>query len=104
MLGCDSVFELEGVAYRKPQHRRGRPRTLEAAKRIPLECWIRAIGSFVSSPPEPGPRPGRFPSTVVDFSTVSDAEIEAYVASGEPLPCAGAFTIRSAGCRLHRVH
>ncbi len=32
-------------------------------------------------------------ATVVHFGTPSDAEVDAYVASGEPLAVAGAFTI-----------
>ena len=35
----------------------------------------------------------RLASTVVRFGTPSTAEIRAYVASGEPLAVAGAFTI-----------
>lgn len=36
-------------------------------------------------------------STVVHFADVSDAEIEAYVGTGEPLKMAGAFTIDGLG-------
>ena len=36
-------------------------------------------------------------STVVHFADVSDAEIEAYVATGEPLHVAGAFTFDGLG-------
>ena len=36
-------------------------------------------------------------STVVHFAEVSDAEIDAYVATGEPLHVAGAFTIDGLG-------
>jgi septum formation protein len=36
-------------------------------------------------------------STVVHFAEVSDAEIDAYVATGEPLQVAGAFTIDGLG-------
>jgi septum formation protein len=36
-------------------------------------------------------------STKVFFANVSDAEIEAYVATGEPLKVAGAFTIDGIG-------
>jgi septum formation protein len=36
-------------------------------------------------------------STVVHFANVSDEEIAAYVASGEPLGVAGAFTIDGLG-------
>ena len=36
-------------------------------------------------------------STVVYFADISDAEIDAYVASGEPLQVAGCFTIDGKG-------
>ena len=36
-------------------------------------------------------------STTVHFAEVSDEEIEAYVATGEPLHVAGAFTVDSLG-------
>ena len=36
-------------------------------------------------------------STTVRFAQISDAEIEAYVATGEPLQVAGAFTIDGRG-------
>jgi septum formation protein len=35
--------------------------------------------------------------TTVHFADISDAEIEAYVATGEPLKVAGAFTIDGLG-------
>jgi septum formation protein len=40
---------------------------------------------------------GAVASTVVRFSDISDAEIAAYVATGEPLAVAGAFTIDGLG-------
>jgi septum formation protein len=40
---------------------------------------------------------GAVASTTVHFADVSDAEIDAYVASGEPLSVAGAFTIDGLG-------
>jgi len=36
-------------------------------------------------------------STTVRFGSPADAEIDAYVATGEPLGCAGAFTIDGLG-------
>ena len=36
-------------------------------------------------------------ATTVHFATVTDAEIEAYVATGEPLQVAGAFTVDGLG-------
>ena len=40
---------------------------------------------------------GATSSTVVHFADVSDAEIAAYVATGEPLEVAGAFTVDGLG-------
>jgi septum formation protein len=40
---------------------------------------------------------GTVASTIVHFAQVSDQEISAYVASGEPLHVAGAFTIDGLG-------
>ncbi|MGQ3382171.1 Maf family protein [Glutamicibacter sp. TV12E] len=90
VLGCDSVFELDGVAY-------GKPHTEQVAR----ERWQQLSGStgvlhsghWLIDTANLEQARGQVSSTVVHFSTVSDAEIEAYVASGEPLPCAGAFTI-----------
>lgn len=90
VLGCDSVFELDSVAY-------GKPHTPEVAR----ERWQQLSGStgilhsghWLIDTANPEQSRGQVSSTVVHFSTVSDAEIDAYVASGEPLPCAGAFTI-----------
>jgi len=90
VLGCDSVFEIEGIAYGKPhteqvardrwqQQLRGSAGVLHSGH------WLIAAGS--------GAAHGMGSATVVRFAEVTDAEIDAYVASGEPLPCAGAFTI-----------
>ena len=40
---------------------------------------------------------GASSETVVHFADVSDAEIDAYVATGEPLQVAGSFTIDGLG-------
>lgn len=90
VLGCDSVFELDGVAY-------GKPHTAQVAR----ERWAHMSGAtgilhsghWLIDTHNPGAATGQVSSTTVHFATLSDEEIEAYVASGEPLPCAGAFTI-----------
>ncbi|MHC6175819.1 Maf family protein [Glutamicibacter sp. X7] len=90
VLGCDSVFELNGMAY-------GKPHTTAVAR----ERWhqlsgatgILHSGHWLIDANNPQEARGEVSSTIVHFATVSPAEIEAYVASGEPLPCAGAFTI-----------
>ena len=43
------------------------------------------------------------PSTTVHFADLDDAEIEAYVATGEPLHVAGAFTLDGLGAPYVRA-
>ena len=45
----------------------------------------------------PGASPRPWPARLVRFADVTDAEIDAYVATGEPLHVAGAFTIDGLG-------
>jgi septum formation protein len=89
VLGCDSVLDLDGRALGKPadtaeatarwQAMRGREGVLRTG-----HCVIdTASGRQVSATA----------STTVRFGTPDDAEIAAYVACGEPLHVAGAFTL-----------
>ncbi|GAA5115213.1 Maf family protein [Alloalcanivorax gelatiniphagus] len=93
VLGCDSVLELDGEALGKPHDAdeagrrwramRGRSGVLHSG-----HC-LREVAS--------GRVAAATGSTVVHFADVSDAEIAAYVATGEPLHVAGAFTIDGFG-------
>lgn len=93
VLGCDSVLAFGGEAFGKPadpaeatarwRRMRGRNGTLMTGHHL-VE-----LGSGRSA--------GAVASTVVRFADVSDAEIAAYVATGEPLHVAGAFTIDGLG-------
>ncbi|ARZ68222.1 Maf-like protein [Streptomyces sp. HU2014] len=89
VVGCDSVLELDGLALGKPadaedatarwKSMRGRSGILRTG-----HCVIdTATGRRVSATA----------STTVRFGEPTDAEIAAYVASGEPLHVAGAFTL-----------
>ena len=89
VVGCDSVLELDGQALGKPvdaadavarwHAMRGRSGTLHTG-----HCVVdTATGTSAAA----------VASTVVRFGTPTDAEIDAYVASGEPLHVAGAFTL-----------
>ena len=49
-----------------------------------------------------GPRLRRARLTVVHFADLDDAEIDAYVATGEPLAVAGAFTVDGLGGAVRR--
>ncbi|GIH70181.1 Maf family protein [Sphaerimonospora thailandensis] len=93
VIGCDSVLELDGVAYGKPgspeeavrrwrmmRGRTGRLLTGHCVKDVAGGGTVKAVGS-----------------TVVRFGTPADDEIAAYVASGEPLRVAGAFTLDGLG-------
>jgi septum formation protein len=99
VLGCDSVLELDGEAHGKPvdaqearerwRRMRGRSGTLHTGH------WLRDERSDAH-----GGTPatlGATASTVVHFADLSDAEIDAYVATGEPLDVAGAFTVDGLG-------
>ncbi len=93
VLGCDSVLELDGEALGKPhdpaeakrrwQAMRGRSGVLHSGHSL------RDVAS--------GRVAAATGSTTVHFADVSDTEIDAYVATGEPLHVAGAFTIDGIG-------
>jgi len=99
VLGCDSVLELDGEVHGKPtdeaqavsrwKEMRGRSGVLHTAH------WL--IDDRDISDGGTGATMGEVASTVVHFAKVSDEEIAAYVASGEPLQVAGAFTIDGLG-------
>lgn len=93
VVGCDSVLELDGVAY-------GKPHTAEVA----TQRWQSMRGhhallhtGHVLIDTTNAASAGGVESTVVRFGQPSDTEIAAYVASGEPLEVAGAFTIDGRG-------
>lgn len=97
VIGGDSMFELGGRVY-------GKPYTPEEATRRWLEMRGRTgilhSGHSVYRV-EPGTEPVEATATAeaaVTFADdITDAEIAAYVASGEPLHVAGAFTVDSLG-------
>ncbi|GAB3914657.1 Maf-like protein [Microlunatus endophyticus] len=96
VVGCDSVLELDGVAYGKPwtadvaverwRMMRGRSGVLHTGHQLIVidnDAIVHAEG--------------RGATTVVHFADLSDAEIDAYVATGEPLVVAGSFTLDGLG-------
>lgn len=93
VLGCDSVFELDGSPYGKPatpavaatrwRAMRGRSGTLHTG-----HCLIDTATGRTAE---------EVASTLVRFADVTDGEIEAYVATGEPVRVAGAFTLDGLG-------
>lgn len=93
VVGCDSMLEIDGRVVGKPgtseiararwRSMRGRTGVLHSGHAL-----VR-VGN--------GARAGGVSSTTVRFGSPTDAEIDAYVATGEPLGCAGAFTIDGLG-------
>ncbi|GAA3481352.1 Maf family protein [Streptomyces yanii] len=89
VVGCDSVLELDGEALGKPadsedatarwKSMRGRSGILQTGHSVIDTATGRTASATAS--------------TVVRFGEPTDAEIAAYVASGEPLHVAGAFTL-----------
>lgn len=97
VLGCDSMLELGGEIHGKPasaELARERWRAMRGG-----EGWLHTGHWIAEAPgaPSGGGAIGRTASTLVRFADVSDAEIDDYVATGEPLRVAGAFTVDGLG-------
>jgi septum formation protein len=93
VIGCDSILELDGRAYGKPATQE------EAAERWRMlrgRTGRLVTGHCVIDVPA-GRQVAEVATTVVRFGTPSEEEIAAYVATGEPLGLAGAFSIEGRG-------
>ncbi|WP_320537863.1 nucleoside triphosphate pyrophosphatase [Pseudarthrobacter sp. IC2-21] len=112
VIGCDSVFEFDGEAH-------GKPYTADVARARMLrmsgnsgvlhtghwlvDCRAVAAGSGDETSDDGGAAPGSgatlgaVTSAEVHFTDMEPAEIDAYIATGEPLHCAGSFTIDGFG-------
>jgi len=97
ILGGDSAFELDGTVFGKPHEphvarerwlaQRGRSGVLHSGHWLIDHRGGRLRGAV-----------GRASSAVVHFADdIEESEIDAYIATGEPLKVAGAFTIDSKG-------
>ena len=93
VLGCDSMLALDGEVLGKPVD------AVDAVRR-----WQRMRGrsgvlhtGHVLVDLAAGKRVTRSVATTVHFADVTDEEIDAYVATGEPLQVAGAFTVDGLG-------
>lgn len=91
VIGADSVLSFEGDILGKPigpVEAAGRWRRMRGRSGVLFtgHCVRRGGEEFVESA-----------QTIVHFADVTDEEIDAYVATGEPLNVAGAFTIDGLG-------
>ncbi|SEI69826.1 septum formation protein [Arthrobacter sp. yr096] len=112
VIGCDSVFEFDGESH-------GKPYTAEVARERMLRMsgsqgvlhtghWLvdcrdtaadadEDAAEDAQTPEGTGATVGAVSSAEVHFSQMSSREIDAYIATGEPLHCAGSFTIDGLG-------
>jgi septum formation protein len=93
VLGCDSVLDLDGEALGKPDDAEDAVRRWQAMRG---RSGVLHTGHCLHDTGS-GRRLAATASTVVHFADVTDAEIAAYVATGEPLQVAGAFTVDGLG-------
>lgn len=99
VLGCDSMLEVDGAVIGKPhtaeraterwRQLRGRTAVLHSGH------WL--VDDRDAEDEGTGATIGATASAEVAFADLSDEEIEAYVATGEPLGVAGGFTIDGLG-------
>ncbi|RNL74245.1 septum formation inhibitor Maf [Streptomyces sp. I6] len=89
VIGCDSVLELDGEALGKPADEE---EATARWKSMRGRAGVLRTGHCVVDTAT-GRRASATESTTVRFGDPTDAEIAAYVASGEPLHVAGAFTL-----------
>ncbi|OUN46922.1 septum formation protein Maf [Collinsella sp. An7] len=107
VLAADTIVAIDGEALGKPADetdaramlRRLSGRTHQVATGV---CLLRAAceGSEPGSPERPATRDVFTVVTDVTFYDLADAEIDAYVATGEPADKAGAYGIQGTGGRL----
>lgn len=95
IIACDSVLALDGAIHGKP-HTDERVRERWRAMRGRTGDLVTGHHLIVARGDDLV-RDTRVSVTSVSFADVTDAEIEAYIATGEPHECAGAFTIDGFG-------
>jgi septum formation protein len=93
VLGCDSVLELDGEALGKPENAADAVRRWQSMRG---RSGVLHSGHSLRDTAD-GTSAAATASTTVHFADVSDDEIAAYVATGEPLHVAGAFTVDGLG-------
>ena len=105
VVGCDSMLEIGGQMLGKPHTPEVARERIAAMRRSTATLWTGHCAAILA--PASSAQDGdtrvvtasvtRSASTLVHFGDISDAEIEAYVATGEPLHVAGSFTVDGLG-------
>lgn len=95
VIGCDSLLDFDGESHGKP--------TDAAEARARWHRMSGGSGALLTGHHVIARRGGTEQTrtavarTTVEFATLTDDELDAYIATGEPLAVAGAFTIDSLG-------
>ncbi|GAB3129014.1 Maf family protein [Tsukamurella serpentis] len=97
VIGCDSMLSIDGELVGKPHTaqvaaQRWRAMRGSTGRLLTGHCAILVHDGRVHADAASGTS-----TTVLRFGAPSDAEIDAYVATGEPLSVAGAFTLDGLG-------
>ncbi|MFC8501836.1 Maf family protein [Pedococcus sp. NPDC057267] len=99
VLGCDSVLELDGEVHGKPA---SAAEAISRWSRMSGRSGVLHTGHWVVDTRDAdeggtGATLGATAATTVHFARLEAEEVEAYVATGEPLRVAGAFTLDGLG-------
>ncbi|NUU15893.1 septum formation inhibitor Maf [Cellulomonas humilata] len=94
LLGCDSMLELDGQIFGKPTDAADATARWRAMRG---RSGVLHTGHWLMDERDVPTMLGATSSTTVTFAALSDEEIDAYVATGEPLAVAGAFTVDGLG-------
>ncbi|MEW6477129.1 MAG: Maf family protein [Actinomycetota bacterium] len=89
VVACDSLLDVDGVAHGKPT---GEDEARARLRRLRGRSAILRTGHCVIDTAT-GRRASDAAATEVVFGRFTDAELDAYLATGEPLHVAGAFTL-----------
>jgi septum formation protein len=96
VLGCDSVLVISGEVHGKPADRTQAITRWKYMRGRVGELYTGHV-LFHLTPEGIAQKLARTAMTQVHFAKPTDRQIEAYVATGEPLACAGGFAIDAKG-------
>jgi septum formation protein len=93
VLGCDSLLDVDGLPMGKPA---SADSAIVLLRRLAGREAVLYTGHCLIDG-RSGRQASGVAGTIIRFGTPSDAELAAYVATGEPLQLAGAFSIDGRG-------
>jgi len=94
VLGCDSLLEFEGEVFGKP---RDSQEAISRWRRMAGGCGRLHTGHALVVSADDNRCRQEVVTTLVWFAALNPNQIEAYVATGEPLACAGGFALEGRG-------